>query len=84
MTLIDITLRDIIMIGSLLVSVALAYGRLRSEIRHLEDTKAGRRELSLLSENVRATLTEIRTSLARLEEGLRGIRWQRERNNESS
>ncbi len=72
--MIDLTLRDLVMVGSLLVTVALAYGRLRSEIRHLEDTKAGRRELGLLSETVRATLTEIRTSLARLEESLRHVK----------
>ncbi len=67
----SLTLRDLAWFASLLVTVALAYGRLKGDIRHLEDTKANRQELVRISEELREMLTDIRTSLARLEETIR-------------
>ncbi len=67
----SLTLRDLAWLASLLVTVALAYGRLKGDIRHLEDTKANRQELVRISEELRKMLTDIRTSLARLEETIR-------------
>jgi hypothetical protein len=71
MTGLDLHLRDVVWFASLLVMVALAYGRLRSETRHLEDIKADRRELQNLGDEIRGWFGEIRTSLARMEEALR-------------
>ncbi|HEB84751.1 MAG TPA: hypothetical protein ENI92_07070 [Bacteroidetes bacterium] len=72
MPMVSFALRDLVWFGVLLVSLALAYGRLRAEIRHLEDTKAEQRDLGRLSDELRGMLTEIRTAIARLEEALRG------------
>lgn len=69
-TLASFGVRDLAWLGTLLVSVSLAYGRLRSEIRHLDDTKAERDELVQLNEELRSQLGEIQTSLARLETAL--------------
>ena len=73
MPIIDFTIRDLILAGTILITVSLSYARLKSEIRHLEDTKAERREVMLLVEDLRRTLADIRTSLARLEEAVRSI-----------
>lgn len=67
----DLHLRDLIWAISLIVSVAVSYGKIRSELRHLEDTKAERSELQKLGEEMRDWFTEIRTGLARVEEAVR-------------
>lgn len=71
MTTISLTLRDILWFGSLLVSVVLAYARLHSEIRHLQDVKAERAEVQRIVDHLRDSLAQIQTSLARLEAALR-------------
>ena len=71
MTTLTLTLRDLLWFGSLLVSVVLAYSRLHTEIRHLQDVKAERAEVQRLVDHLRDTLAEIRTSLVRLEAALR-------------
>ncbi len=71
MPAIELSFRDFIWIGSLLVTVALSYGKLKSEIRHLDDTKAEQRDVARLGEELRAQLGQISTSLARLEESIR-------------
>jgi hypothetical protein len=68
MTALTLTLKDVLWLGSLLVSVALAFGRLRSEIRHLDDVKSDRLEVQIFSEEIRDRLSVIATSLARVEE----------------
>lgn len=55
---------DIVVLLSALVSVGGAFFKLKSEVRHLDDTKAERSELEPL-------LSEIRISLARIEEQLK-------------
>jgi hypothetical protein len=67
----SLTFRDILYFGALLVSIALSYGRLRSDIRHLDDIKADRRELELLGAEIRQRLADILTSLARVEQSIR-------------
>ncbi|MDP8208291.1 MAG: hypothetical protein P9L92_16615 [Candidatus Electryonea clarkiae] len=67
----EFTIRELIWLGTLIVTVSLSYSKLRSEIRHLEDTKAGRRELDSLSIELRSMLTEISTAIARLEVAIR-------------
>ncbi len=62
------TLKDLIWLGTLLVSVSLAFGKLRSEIRHLDDIKSDRIEVQIFSEEIRDRLSVIATSLARVEE----------------
>ena len=71
MSVITVTLRDFLWLGCLVVSVALAFGRLRLDIRHLEDIKADRDEMVRLSNDIYAILSEIRSTLARLEESVR-------------
>jgi hypothetical protein len=61
-----ISLRDLIYFGSLAVTVSLAFGRLRSDLRHLDDVKADRSEVEQLGLEIRARLADIQTSLARL------------------
>jgi len=73
--LISFTIRDFIWIGSLVVTVALAYGRLRQELRHLEDTKADRKEVVVLSNELQTMLSDIRATLARLEEAIHYRKW---------
>ncbi len=73
--MISFTIRDFIWIGSLVVTVALAYGRLRQELRHLEDTKADRKEVVVLSNELQTMLSDIRATLARLEEAIRYRKW---------
>ena len=74
MTTISLTLRDLLWFGSLVVSIVLAYARLHSEIRHLQDVKAERAEVQRIVDGLRDTLAEIRTSLVRLEAALRAPR----------
>jgi len=66
-----ITLRDLAYFGSLAVTVTLAFGKLRSDLRHLEDVKADRSEVEQLGLEIRARLSDIQTSLARLEQAMR-------------
>ncbi|MFH0881654.1 MAG: hypothetical protein V2A56_01610 [bacterium] len=66
-----ITLRDLIYFGSLVVTVSLAFGRLRSDLRHLDDVKANRSEVEQFGLEIRARLADIQTSLARLEQAFR-------------
>ncbi|MBD3166393.1 hypothetical protein GF324_07335 [bacterium] len=73
MPVFDMEWRDVLWLLSLVVTIVLAYGRVRGEIRHLDDTKADQRELVHLGEELRGTLAEIRTSLVRLEANLSGI-----------
>ena len=72
MTTLSLTLRDLLWFGSLLVTVVLAYARLHTEIRHLQDVKAERIEVQRIVDQLRDTLADIRTSLVRLEAALRG------------
>ena len=67
----EFTIRELVWLISLVVTVSLSYAKLKSEIRHLDDVKAGRRELDSLSIELRSMLTEIRTAIARLEVALR-------------
>ncbi|MBZ0266160.1 hypothetical protein K8I28_16000 [bacterium] len=71
MSLISLTLRDLIWLASLLITVALAYARLHSELRHLEDVKASRHEVNTIVTELRSSLSQILSTLARLEENLR-------------
>lgn len=78
-----VRIQDLVILTASLISVALAYGRLKSEIRHLEDTKVDHREMQLLTDELRGSLGDIRTSLARLEESLKflfGSQEKRDRN----
>jgi len=63
----SLALRDIIWFASLLVSITLAYGKLKSELRHLDDIKSDKKELQSLSQEIRQTLSEIQTTVARIE-----------------
>jgi len=67
----SLTLRDMIYFGSLIVSLTLGYGKMRSEIRHLEDVKADRSEVQRLAVEIRQRLADIQTSLVRLEQNTR-------------
>ncbi|GBE30372.1 hypothetical protein BMS3Bbin04_01405 [bacterium BMS3Bbin04] len=71
MTEFSLTIRDIIWFGSLVVTVMLAYSRIRIELRHLDDTKTDRAELHLLTDDLRSRLEDIRMSVTRMEEALR-------------
>ena len=66
--MLEISIRDLIYVGVMLVTVALSYGKLRSEVRHLEDVKAERRELDQLSKEIRGMISEVRMDIARLAE----------------
>ena len=66
-----ITFRDLVYFGALAVSVALSFGKLRSDLRHLDDVKADRSEVEQLGLEIRARLADIQTSLARLEQAVR-------------
>ncbi len=68
------TLRDLLWFSSLIVSIALAYGKLRQEIRHLDDTKAERKELDKLSQEIRSMISEVRMDITRLGETVRYYR----------
>ena len=69
--MIDFSLREIVMLGTMLVTIALSYARLKSEIRHLKDIKADRREVDQLSKEIRTMIAEVRMDIARLAETLR-------------
>lgn len=69
--MIDLTLKDLIWLGSLLITVVLSYGKIQSDIRHLKDIKADRRELDQLSKEIRAMIAEVRMDIARLAETVR-------------
>ncbi len=71
---ITFTLRDLLWFSSLLVSLALAFGKLRQEIRHLDDTKAERKELDKLSQEIRLMIAEVRMDITRLGETVRYYR----------
>ena len=66
--MLEISIRDMVYVVVVLVTVALSYGRLRSEVRHLEDVKAERRELDQLSKEIRGMISEVRMDIARLAE----------------
>jgi hypothetical protein len=71
MTELSFTLRDLIWLATLLVTLALAYSRIRSELRHLDDTKTERAELHMFTDDLRSRLEDIRMSVTRMEEALR-------------
>lgn len=60
--------KDLAYLGALVVSIALSYGRMRSDTRHLDDVKADRHEVEQLGIEIRQRLADIMTSLARLEQ----------------
>lgn len=63
--------RDLGYLGALVVSIALSHGRVRSDVRHLDDVKADRHEMEQLGRELRSRLADIMTSLARLEQSMR-------------
>lgn len=71
METLNLSLRDFVWLVSLVVTVSLAYGRIRIELRHLDDTKAEREEVNLMGNEIRSALSDIRSTLSRLEEAIR-------------
>ncbi|MBS1260823.1 MAG: hypothetical protein MAG453_00139 [Calditrichaeota bacterium] len=70
---VSITIRDLVWLGTLFVTLALAYARVKSELRHLDDVKAERSEVQSIAGEIRSRLEEIGTSVTRVEEAIRRI-----------
>ncbi len=66
-----LTIRDLIWFASLIGTLTLTYGRIRNELRHLDDTKSSRAEMQTFTEDLRSRLEDIRMSVTRVEEALR-------------
>jgi len=66
--MLSLTIRDFVWFASLLVTLALAYGKLKSEVRHLNDVKAEKKEVQTLGNEIRQRLYEIQMTVVRIEE----------------